>query len=335
MKTAVISFTEKGLLLSEKLAGLFADHGNGNRMEIYAKFDSFSKTEHPYVTQVEEKLADWTLEKQKQKQPLVFVGAMGIAVRAIAEGIRDKLTDAPVIVMDETGAFVIPVLAGHMGGANVLATEIAEAIGAQPVITTATDLEGCFAVDLFAKENHLAIMNRDGIAKVSAKALEGRPVRISIENYPPKQADVVVTSSTESNMSGTITLCPREYAVGIGCRKGTSFEQLKEFVEETFVKLQIPSMKIGAIASVDLKEDEEGLIRLGHYLKVPFITYTADLLKQAAGEYEESDFVREQTGVGNVCERAAMLLADNNGEFILRKLAKNGMTIAVVKRRWV
>ena len=100
----------------------------------------------------------------REGEALVFIGAAGIAVRMIAPFVKDKLTDPPVIVIDEFGENVIPVLSGHIGGANGLALEIAASIGARPVITTATDLNDAFSVDLFAKENGLKIANRDGIA---------------------------------------------------------------------------------------------------------------------------------------------------------------------------
>lgn len=123
---------------------------------------------------VQESVSVWAGEQMAAHHALVFVGACGIAVRAIAPWITDKLHDSPVLVMDEQGQYVIPLLSGHVGGANELAVRLAGELGAVPVITTATDLHGSFAVDLFAKRNDLWIHNREGIARVSAKYWQAR-----------------------------------------------------------------------------------------------------------------------------------------------------------------
>ena len=107
---------------------------------------------------------------------MIFIGAAGIAVRAAAPWIRDKFADPPVIVIDETARFVIPLLSGHVGGANELACELAAFLGAVPVITTATDRNGLFAVDLFAAGNGLVLTDRKMAREISARILEGKPL---------------------------------------------------------------------------------------------------------------------------------------------------------------
>ena len=130
---------------------------------------------------VKESLSEWTQAQMQKRRALLFIGACGIAVRAVTPYLQDKLKDSPVLVMDETGRFVIPLLSGHVGGANDLALLLAERTGAEPVITTATDRNGVFAVDLFAGKNRLWIENREGIAKVSSRALSGREITLSIQ----------------------------------------------------------------------------------------------------------------------------------------------------------
>ena len=117
----------------------------------------------------------------KRGEALVFIGACGIAVRAISPFIESKLTDSPAVVIDESGKFAVPLLSGHIGGANALAKKLADSLGAQPVITTATDINGAFAVDMFAESNGLYIENKDGIAKVTSKILSGQTVKMYIE----------------------------------------------------------------------------------------------------------------------------------------------------------
>jgi cobalamin biosynthesis protein CbiG len=118
--------------------------------------------------------------------PLIFIGAAGIAVRSVAPFVKDKLSDPPVIVIDELGRFVIPILSGHMGGANELAAELSECMAASysavPVITTATDINGTFSVDLFAKENGLTVVgfNNTLVESALAKAAFGKDANYTI-----------------------------------------------------------------------------------------------------------------------------------------------------------
>ena len=118
----------------------------------------------------------------KKKQGMIFIGAAGIAVRTIAPFLKDKLHDPFVIVIDENGDYVIPILSGHVGRANEYARKIAVFLNAQAVITTATDVSHCFAADLFAQKNNYVIQNKEGIARVSAKTLAHQNVTVRCEN---------------------------------------------------------------------------------------------------------------------------------------------------------
>ena len=122
-------------------------------------------------------LKDWTAEHFAQDEALIFVGAVGIAVRAIAPHCRSKAADPAVVVVDEGGNFAVPLLSGHLGGANALARALAKACGAVPVITTATDINGLFAVDLWAKAQNCAVLEPERIKRVSGALLAGQTVR--------------------------------------------------------------------------------------------------------------------------------------------------------------
>ena len=132
----------------------------------------------------------------------IFIGAAGIAVRYIAPWVKDKYTDSPVLVIDEKGQYVIPLLSGHVGGAAALADEVADMIGAVPVHTTATDVQGIFAVDVFARKNGLVITDREAVKKISAGVLNGEKTALYIEDTsvriagtPPKE--IVLCKSME------------------------------------------------------------------------------------------------------------------------------------------
>ena len=318
MRIKILYFTDKGKALAEKIKeGL-----SGHDAVIVPKGV-------PIAFVCGDAFAD--------KEALVFVGAAGIAVRAIAPYVRDKLTDPPVIVTDENGNFVIPILSGHVGGANSLALEVAEVLEAQPVITTATDVSGAFSVDLFARENDLRIANREGIAKVSSSALEGKPVTICIKDYPPEEpVDVLIADEKAAEGlkdSAKIVLCPKRYAIGMGCRRGKSFEELREFAEEILRDNGIDINDAGCIATIDVKKDEEGLKRLSQAWRMPLITFEAGLLARAEGDFSHSDTVLEKVGVDNVCERAAVLAAGKGSRLKVKKTARDGMTIAVAERK--
>ncbi|MCD7895573.1 MAG: hypothetical protein LUG50_02730, partial [Planctomycetaceae bacterium] len=123
-------------------------------------------------------LRDWTERAFHGADALVFVGAVGIAVRAVAPFIRDKTTDPAVVAIDDGGRFAVAVLSGHVGGANALTERLATMTGAVPVVTTATDNAGVFAVDAWAVRNNLAIVNPRAIKSVSAKLLHGDSIVI-------------------------------------------------------------------------------------------------------------------------------------------------------------
>lgn len=289
-----------------------------------------------------ETLHEFTGRAFRYHLPILFIGAAGIAVRAIAPFVRDKLTDSPVLVMDEAGRFVVPILSGHAGGAGDLAVLISHALRAEPVITTATDVENVFSCDVFARRNFLFIRNRDGIRRVSEKLLsEGKitacvqeGIRLPDEEPPAclelvrdEGADVLV--SDRPSVSCSLWLSPQPFFLGIGCRKGKSFEELLAFADRKFVRGRWD--RVAGIASIDRKRHERGLEILAQYEHIPFFTFSAGELEKAEGMFSSSGFVKRAVGVSNVCERAAVLAAGEGAELVLSKTAEDGMTLAAAR----
>ena len=346
MKLSIISFTENGILLSEKIANLWGQ----SECTLYTKCKNCNTINHG-VLFVSQGISEWVKEQFQERSALLFIGACGIAVRAIAPHVKDKLQDSPVLVMDEKGEYVIPLLSGHVGGANQLAVSIAKKTGAKPVITTATDLNNKFAIDMFAKKNRLNIQNKDGIAKVSSKILAGKKITISIEQghlkkedtlpqnielveYPPLQkADVVITSE-DREFETNLLLRPKEYVIGIGCKKGKESEKIHNFIRKHLQKNKISPEQILGMASIDVKTQEPALLDFSNKENIPFFTYAAEELMCVEGVFHKSEFVKKQVGVDNVCERAAMKLCEPKGTLIYEKQAEDGMTIAIAKREW-
>ncbi|MCR5619938.1 MAG: cobalamin biosynthesis protein [Lachnospiraceae bacterium] len=279
---------------------------------------------------VESDIHEWTLENFVQGNEIVFVGAMGIAVRALSGLPKDKLSDCPVVVIDDGGRFAVPVLSGHAGGANKLAEVLAYLLDAVPVITTSSDVNEVFSVDTFAVENRLTIAEKSGIKNVSSRALENKKVTLSIKDFPPeKPVDVVVADKTDAEH--LLLLRPKMYTVGIGMKKDKDPESLEEFFLKTIGENGMDVSDVYALCTIDIKEDEPALTALRDKYRIPVISFDADLLNKAPGEYTASEFVRRTTGVDNVCERAAVL-GSGCGELILRKTAGEGMTIAIARR---
>lgn len=239
-------------------------------------------------------LLEWTEEAFTQADALVYIGACAIAVRAIAPYLKSKLSDPAVICMDEMGEYVIPLLSGHIGGANQLALQIADAVKGCPVITTATDRRHTFAADSWAVEQGLGIVNPEAVKEISSAVLEGEEIVLSVRKRGslPEQAQ--------------LRLIPRNIAVGIGCRKGTDPEYLEACFLDFCRKHRIEPAGVGCIASIDKKAEEKALVWLCARRKIPFRTYSADRLMALEGTYTSSEFVRKTTGADNVCERAAV-----------------------------
>lgn len=298
---------------------------------IYAKMQGLAYEDG--IILCEESVLEWAKSEFNNHSQILFVGAIGIAIRAIAPYVDNKMTDSPVIVMDDNGRFVVPILSGHLGGANEIALMISKCVDATPVITTSTDINSAFSVDLFAKENNLIITNKDDIKKINSKSLADKKITLSVKDYPPKDyVDVLVTDESDIKLPYGIMLTTKRYAVGMGFKQGKSFAELYEALDRVLVDNSISYEDIFCIATIDIKEDEEGLIELRDKLGIPVISFDADILSKAEGDFTASDFVLRTVGVDNVCERSAKLALGASSEIIVNKTAFNGVTVAIAKR---
>lgn len=167
MKISIICFTLTGQQTGEKLKKALEKQKHA--VSLYAKSKYISDS-------IKESTKEWAGEQFESADGIIFIGATGIAVRSIAPYVASKKTDPAVLVTDECGKFVISLLSGHLGGANELALQAAEALQAVPVVTTATDMEGKFAVDVFAKKNNCHIFRMKEAKEVSAALLAGEKV---------------------------------------------------------------------------------------------------------------------------------------------------------------
>ena len=278
---------------------------------------------------------------------LIFWCAAGIAVRSIAPYLSHKSKDPAVLVLDEKGTHCISLLSGHMGGANALTRTVSELCGAEPVITTGTDMEHRFSVDEFARCNGFVVTDWEKAKRISADVLAGKTLKIAglleKEQYCPVEgmeehawtagelpddADVWITSRQLQVPAQVLQLIPKDLTIGIGCRRGTNCSALQTALARFLEQTGLDARGICRITSIDRKKEEQGLIDLAAELKVPFVTYTSEELLQAPGEYPSSEFVREITGVDNVCQRSAMLGAGDDAICLAEKTVVDGITMA-------
>ena len=344
-KIFLISFTDNGQALAEKITcGL-----NQKEMEAQA-----FRCGNPLS------LSAFASQGFRKADALIFVGAMGIAVRAIAPHVVSKVKDPAVVVIDEKGNNAISVLSGHLGGGNELTQLVAEITGANPVITTATDVQGVFAIDLWTKKNNCKILRSDRIKVISAALLSGEKVDFvsdyEISGQVPKNVELrvlrgqkedkvenaqgeasfderpnVLVSIDKTKIENANKKClvavPQIAYLGVGCRKGTTEHAIEECFEEFMSKSEISADAICLVCSIDLKKDEEGLISFCKKHELELKTFSAEKLSSIEGEFSSSDFVQKITGVDNVCERSAV--CGSGGVIVNRKMAKNGVTMAI------
>jgi len=279
----------------------------------------------------------------------IFLFSTGIAVRMIAPLLKSKLSDPAVVVVDDRGNHAISLVSGHLGGANELALEVGKLVGARPVITTATDVNQLPSIDLVAKANRLKIENPDMIKAVNMAFLQGRAVEVQdpfslvspslparfiipTPGGPTGTGPAVVCSDRVVTVPReTIVLRPGTLAVGIGCNRGTSMEEIQGFLISVFRDKALSLDSIALLASTDVKADETGLLALGSALNLDIRFYDKPSLNSVTTIQNPSRVVEKHLGVKSVCEAAAILAA-NNGKLIVPKQKLGNVTLAVARK---
>lgn len=330
----IISFTNQGAYLSLKLK------------ELYENATLFGKMDNENIIKMDKDIKSLVKDIFYESDVIIFISALGIAVRSIAPFIISKDKDAAVIVIDDTAKYVIPLLSGHIGLANKFAKEIADFLHSEAVITTSTDRNNKFAVDNFAVNNNLFIKDITKIKEVSSRILNGENVGFlsdyKVDGVKPyelvedcsKECGIVISKDINKlPFPITMQLIPKEYILGIGARKGSDYNILLEFVETSLKKYNILPYEILAVVSIDIKKEEQAIIQLAKKYNVPFITYSSEVLQNVSGEFSASEFVKQVTGVDNVCERAVKAYNDDV-EIIMKKQSYNGITLSIGKKAW-
>lgn len=289
---------------------------------------------------------------------LIIIISLGAVVRMIAPLLQDKKKDPGIVVIDDRGENVISMLSGHLGGANELTHEVAAALGANPIITTASDVQKTIPVDLFGRRFGWMWESADKLTPVSAAVVNEERIAVIQEagerNWwthdrpmPPHicsftsipeglafepNAVLLITHrllkpEEEIVLANGVLYRPKVIAVGIGCNRGTSAEEIEQVIQSTLAELSFSIHSVRAICTIDLKKDEEGLLAVIRKYGWEFVHYSPEQLNSKPIE-APSETVHRFTGAYGVSEPAVKLYTGHD-ELVLIKKKSGNVTISV------
>ena len=367
MRLACMALTEQGLQLAQTIRQCLDQYVDIYVSEKMAPDDASRKRLQVHTFH---KLSEAVENNFFAYEGLIFVMATGIVVRTLAPFLQDKLTDPAVVVFDEQGRHGISLLSGHVGGANELTSQLCQAIGAAPVITTATDVNELLAPDVLATRLGLRPWPKVRIKTLNAGLLAGKKIHWRIDQTLPhsvfyrrkleqlgQSVDLCVTSQLLAFLPeerdqleavimaerqlpelaalppNVLCLTPRRLIAGVGCRRGTPAAMVMSALDMACRMIGRDRSFIDALASTIVKKHEAGILYAGDSLVRPVKFYENDEMARmiAAHQLEESEFVKEHIGIGNVCEAAAYCaVGERGGRLALRKTNFEKVTVALL-----
>ena len=333
MNIAVIAVSPQGITIAEQL-----------KAEWQEQLTIFSTHQHSSVESIRN-IKEHVDAHFGDYSAWVFIGAMGICIRTIAEHVQHKYHDPAVINIDSTGRFVVSVLSGHVGGANELTEHIASLLGTQAVVSTQTDNTGLWALDLFSRKYGWAqVNNMGGLNKPIALYTNGKPTALLLEvrdkftlelerthaehvdiYYKREDLDeskyeliLVVSPRVYETSKPCIQYIPKSLALGLGCRYQCAPKDIPEYICNEIRRLGYYPEAIKRIGTIDLKKDEPLLKEMLQLLKIEEADiYTSEDLAPVEIK-NPSDYVFKVTGVYGVAESASRLSA-RMGSIVIEK----------------
>lgn len=342
----IVALTPAGAALGLRLR----DKLDGSRLWLPAKLQPHYPQARPF-----DSLQEVFHTAFEAKSAVIGIMATGIAVRQAAPLLKGKAADPAVVIMDEKGRFAISLLSGHLGGANDLARRVADLMGAMPVITTASDVQGLPALDSLAAGLGLVIENLEMVKVMQMAWLKGEKVRIIDEagilqeklatyrellelrpeqpEYVQRPGPAVYVGVREYQWpEGWLRLRPRTLMAGMGCNKGTRTAEILELVHRTFSRFNLSLLSLHTLATVAAKQGEAGLQAAARELGVNFLWYAKEELEQIPVP-NPSAMVQRHLGIASVCEAAA-LKASGAQELLVPKQKTANVTLAVAQAGW-
>lgn len=350
-RTVIVAITHAGTVLGRRLAAALdgAELWTASRFVPEAGGDA--------RTFDDGRLAPLIGELFPRCDGLVLICALGAAVRLVAPHLRDKRSDPAVVVVDDAGRFAVCAASGHVGGGNRLAQRVADVLGATAVITTASEAHGLPAADLIGQEYGWKIERPEQLTRLAAAMVNGDPVGLYQDcgerNWhagalPPHilrfgslealraadlRAALVITDRllTEADeRPGVVIYRPRTLAVGIGCSRGATAEEIAQLVETALRGAGLSASSVRALATADLKRDEAGLLTFAEQRGLSLQVFPVAQLDDAPGQQTPSAVVRAAVGTRGVCEPAALLAAGTD-RLLVPKRKSRTVTVAVAR----
>lgn len=304
-----------------------------------------------------------------ESRALVVVGATGVAVRLIAPLLSGKALDPAVVAVDDAGRFAVALLSGHLGGANALAEEIAAAIGATAVVTTASEALGLPAADLLGRGFGWTAEDGEGLRAVAAAFVAGEPVAVwqeagrrlqEVDGWQGDGAVHLVDCAGPAELAGEVlgggaaaaiavsdrilpaaaqaaarvaVYRPRTLVAGIGCARGAPAEEILGLLSAGLAEAGLAQRSLGALASIDRRRDEAGILEAARRLGLKVLWFAAADLSRAEGVENPSEAVRAAVGTPSVAEAAALLGAGTGAVLALPKRRSAAATVALARQR--
>ncbi len=286
------------------------------------------------------KLRETLLKSWREYDGLICIMATGIVVRTLARELVDKRVDPAVLVCDERGQFVISLLSGHLGGGNELACRVADLCGGQAVITTSSDVQGKTALDIWVRDCGLWVADKNCFTTVMGRLVNEGQVAIysdyRLQSLPPDlylvqgkdEADLLISCRIEGG--NFCYLHPPTLVAGIGCNRNTRASEIEDALQEACRVNKLAFGSVAALASIDIKNDEVGLLEVAaaHGWEISF--YSKDELNSVAG-VSESALVKRVTGAKGVSEPAS-ILASGGGNLVVGKMKLGNVTVAISEK---
>jgi cobalt-precorrin 5A hydrolase len=298
----------------------------------------------------------------------VFVISVGAVVRMVAPLLQNKKIDPAVVCVDDAARFAICVLSGHVGRGNAFTERVAEAIGAQPVVTTASDVTGTLTVDILGREFGWTLDDADrNVTRGCAAVVNQAPVLFvqetgeptwwpldkalpagvryatSLEDVDPATWEILliatdrdVRQTHEAHWRNAVVYRPKSLVLGLGCDRGAAADMIARGVDTLLAEHGLSPKSVKAIATIDKKMDEPGLRALSADRGWPMMTFTAQQLDIVPGIENPSDKVRQHVGTRGVAEPAALLAAEAAQLLVPKRIytesgAGRSMTLAAAR----
>jgi cobalt-precorrin 5A hydrolase/precorrin-3B C17-methyltransferase len=270
---------------------------------------------------------------------IVLFLANGAAVRLVAPLLESKLQDPGVVTVDDAGNFAVALCGGHEGGANALAARVAETLGGTPVITTASDSIGVPALDSLGEKLGLRLEGDSNLASVGAALVSGENVNlVTDKRWPlgPLPENIFRTDKWEAPLiliSDRLVETPRLSVVyrppslvaGVGCSRGAGAEEILTILRRSLAEAGLAEKSVAALASIDVKRDEAGLLEAAQRLKVQIYFHPSEALSTVETP-NPSEQVREAVGTPSVAEAAVV---SSGAELVLEKRKSANVTVAI------